>query len=622
MSPTMSARSADTHSPVPQAQSQQPRRHIGKACEGCRQQKIKCNGELPCERCARLSLTCTVRSVARQRRRQTSHKAPEHDADVVQKALRPVRITNEATGRTAIYGPTSTVALLQLIADLAKNERAISIRTPQIPLPTLQVAAGSGTDLLISAGPAPGVHSRFTFEPYTLNTPPNPSLELSLSPPLCLNTIPNQILETFMKLYVGTAWSICPIQTPAHLGALFASCCTAFSQNVPPPVLYPIILYQLAMGSMFTNQGQLADMLTQESDMFIAAGAQLPQALELQLNILMMQYYSECGEFEKSYTILGTIASKVYAAGFHLQPRSPDIEKLIRILLAGERYIHPHPSFLLFYPMANNSHYSFACIALGRPPLLGTNIHIEPEDQSADQKFFAGIFGILCSSLKIQQNPINGLDELWESIWAVQARLTAFWEENEPLLRFPHTDPHRPWGPGETVALNALLYDYAILTNLRPILLYIGHKHSRSQTGRSASPSPGPGPVTSASTSTAPSTALTTRPRPHPLTSAKANPEITRACEYILVSAKKMVATISDVQRSGSLAKDLPMNSFFCESAVTALVAYGVWYDNPGAVWDSIDLGVRCLETLQYQRAAVKRLANVRRAIETSGLRR
>ncbi|KAL4935187.1 hypothetical protein BDV06DRAFT_229064 [Aspergillus oleicola] len=81
----MSARSADSHSPS----AQQPRRHIGKACEGCRQQKIKCNGELPCERCARLSLLCTVRSVARQRRRQTQHKAPEHDADVVQKALRP-----------------------------------------------------------------------------------------------------------------------------------------------------------------------------------------------------------------------------------------------------------------------------------------------------------------------------------------------------------------------------------------------------------------------------------------------------------------------------------------------------------------------------------------------------
>ncbi|KAL4790591.1 hypothetical protein BDV19DRAFT_333096 [Aspergillus venezuelensis] len=604
----MSARSADIDSSVSQAQAQaqQPRRHIGKACEGCRHQKIKCNGELPCERCARLSLLCTVRSVARQRRRQTTHKTPEPDADVVQKALRPIRVTNETTGRTAIYGPTSTVALLQLIADLAKNERSISIRTPQIPLPTLQVAGGSGADLLISAGPAPGVHSRYTFEPYNLLTP-NPSLELSLAPPLCLNSIPNQLLETFMKLYVGTAWSICPIQTPAHLGALFASCCTAFSQNVPPPVLYPIILYQLAMGSMFTSQGQIADMLTQESDMFIAAGAQLPQALELQLNVLMMQYYSERGEFEKSYTILGTIASKVYAAGFHLEPRSPDVEKLIRILLAGE---------------------SFACIALGRPPLLGPNINIEPEDQSADQKFFAGIFGILCSSLKIQQNPINGLDELWDSLWAVQARLTAFWEENEPLLRFPHTDPHRPWGVGETVALNATLYDYAILTNLKPILLYIGHKHSRSQTGKSASPSPGLGPipgptatsVTASSTST--STALTTRPHPHHLTTTKSNPEITRACEYILVSAKKMIATISDVQRSGSLAKDLPMNSFFCESAVTALVAYGVWYDNPGAVWESIDLGVRCLETLQYQRAAVKRLANVRRAIENSGLRR
>ncbi|KAL4938436.1 hypothetical protein BDV06DRAFT_225968 [Aspergillus oleicola] len=310
-----------------------------------------------------------------------------------------------------------------------------------------------------------------------------------------------------------------------------------------------------------------------------------------------MQYYSECGEFEKSYSILGTITSKVFAAGFHLEPRSPDVEKLIRILLAAE---------------------SFACIALGRPPLLGPTVQITPEAQSADAKFFAGIFGILCSSLRIQQSPISGLDELWDSIWAVQARLTAFWEENEPLLRLPHTDPHRPWGIGEAVALNALLYDYAILTNLKPILLYIGHKHLPP--GKSASPSPTPGPGPGSSSSTPAALALTTRFSAR--VSPKSNTEITRACEHILVSAKKMVATISDVQRSGSLAKDLPMNSFFCESACTALIAYGVWYDNPGAVWDSIDTGVRCLETLQYQRAAVKRLANVRRALEQSGLRR
>ncbi|KAL4925287.1 fungal specific transcription factor domain-containing protein [Aspergillus undulatus] len=437
-------------------------------------------------------------------------------------------------------------------------------------------------------------NSRFAIEPY--NITPSPTLELSLTPPLCLTTIPNQLLETFMKIYVGTAWSILPIQTPAQLGALFALSCTAFSQNNPPPALYPIILYQLAMGSMFTTQGQLADLLVQESDLFMSAGAHLSEALELQLYILMMQYHSESGNFEKTYSILGTVASKVYAAGFHLEPRSPEIEKLIPILLSSER---------------------FACIALGRPPLLSPSIQVSENNQSTDSKFFSGIFDILCSSIRVQQSPVTSLDDLWDSIWATQARLSAFWEANEPLLRFPHADPHRPWGVGEAVALNSVVYEYAILTNLKPVLLYIGHK--RAPLKQSPSPSPGPSHSFQSSHSTSLTTRFPLRRTPNP---TKSNPEIIKACDYILSYAKKMIGTISDIQRSGSHAKDLPMNSFFLESACTALIAYGAWYDNAGAVLDSIDVGIQCLEALQYQRAAVHRLANVKKAVEQSGLRR
>lgn len=257
----------------------QPRRHIVKACEGCRQQKIKCNGESPCERCARLSLPCTVRTVARQRRKLTPTKTPvkkagHENSELLQMALRPVRVTNEATGKTAIYGPTSTVALLHLLASY-KQDYPLPIKNYGGSVDTALTAEGFNFNGLV-------------VEPY--NAPPTPGL--SLTPPLCLTTIPNQILQFFLNRYVGTAWAILPMQSPAQLGSLFSSAYTAFSHNSPPPPLYPLLLYQLAMGSLSTMQGDLADILAQESDLFISAGVHLPDALDLQLSIIMISSLS------------------------------------------------------------------------------------------------------------------------------------------------------------------------------------------------------------------------------------------------------------------------------------------------------------------------------------------
>ncbi|SPO01567.1 uncharacterized protein DNG_04240 [Cephalotrichum gorgonifer] len=47
---------------------------ISKACEVCRQRKLRCNGEDPCERCQLRSLTCVYREKARNR----SRKRPQH----------------------------------------------------------------------------------------------------------------------------------------------------------------------------------------------------------------------------------------------------------------------------------------------------------------------------------------------------------------------------------------------------------------------------------------------------------------------------------------------------------------------------------------------------------------
>ncbi|KAL4748249.1 hypothetical protein BDW72DRAFT_156657 [Aspergillus terricola var. indicus] len=556
----------------------QPRRHIVKACEGCRQQKIKCNGKSPCERCARLSLPCTVRTVARQRRQKILQKrAQEDDVEIIQTALRPIRITDRATGRSAVYGPTSTITLLHLLA-ANRDNYAISVQVSSTSL--------VHTDLCMTGLKL----NPLAYQPYSIP----PTLGLSLTPPLCLTTIPNQILQFFLNRYVGTAWSILPMQSPAQLGALFASACAAFSHNAPPPTLYPILLYQLAMGSLATAQEELSDMLVQESDLFVSAGAHLSDTLDLQLNILMIQYYREIGSFDKAYALLGPTASKIYAAGFHLEPRGPEVEKLIHILVGLEGFI---------------------CIALGRPPILGPGIQVSHENESTDAKFFTGLFAILSPSLRVQNNPAISFDDLWHSIWATQARLKSYWEEYEPLLRTAQTEPHRPWDLEDTMRLNANLYEYAVLTNMKPFLLYMGHQSSAlSRAASPASQSSGGMGVNTG--------ALTVTARLNPLKTANDNAKLASATECILTSAKNIISTISELRQGCSGAKDLPMHSFFLEAACISLIAYGAWNNNQAAVWDSIELGVRCMEQLQYQRTAAQRLATVRTAMEQTGLKR
>ncbi|RDW68726.1 Zn(II)2Cys6 transcription factor [Aspergillus mulundensis] len=579
----------------------QPRRHIVKACEGCRQQKIKCNGQSPCERCARLSLPCTVRTVARQRRQKIQQRRlREDDFDIIRTAMRPVRITDRVTGRSAVYGPTSTVALLHLLAAKAnRDDFSISIEVSSSCLLATESDFLSMTPLKLNA---------LAYQPYTIS----PTLGLSLAPPLCLTTIPNQLLQFFLNRYVGTAWSILPMQSPAQLGALFASACAAFSHNTPPPTLYPILLYQLAMGSLATAQEELSDMLVQESDMFLSAGSNLADTLDLQMNILMIiyiQYYREIGNFDRAYALLGPTASKIYAAGFHLEPRAPEVEKLIRILVGVEGFI---------------------CISLGRPPILSPGIDVSHDNESTDSKYFTGLFAIVCPSLRAQNNPSTSFDELWHSIWTTQAKLKAYWEEYEALLRMEQTEPHRPWDTEDTMRLNVVLYEYTVLTNMKPLLLYMGHQNSalnRAASPASQASSSGGGMGMGMGMGTGMRQALTmtpstSNPRQPPSRTTNENAKLVSASECILASAKKIISTISELRQGCSGAKDLPMHSFFLEAACTSLIAYGAWHNNVSAVWESIELGVRCMEELQYQRVAAQRLAAVRTAIDQAGLRR
>ncbi|KAL3482824.1 hypothetical protein BJX62DRAFT_221178 [Aspergillus germanicus] len=543
------------------------RRHVFKACEGCRQQKTKCSGDSPCARCVKLSLPCVIRTVARQRRDLVAESAQGDCPSALIMALKSVRVRNATTGRTAVYGPTSTVALIHLIACCGQSNAPL----PAGPGALQSIIDGSdlSIDTLNNNAPILAQYQHTSL-----------SLEASLTPLLCITTIPDNILQFFLHKYVVTAWKLLPIQSPTQLQALYTSCCRALSTNSAPPILYPILLYQLAMGSLVTVQGELSDMLAQESELFVSAGGYLSDELELQLNILAAQYYSETGSFDKAYSMLGHIASRIYATGLHLEPRAPAADRLFRVILSLESYL---------------------CITLGRPPLLAQNLTVSNKDQSADIQFVTGLFDIITSILYLNQEAKTTFDSVEHTVWSTHARLTSFWLEHEPILLFAHADPTSPGHVDEGMNLNTVLYEYAVIANFKPFLLYLGYNNIVNRNGKEP-------------TFVGTDSLQESKKQP--------DPRVENALKLIFASAKRTIAIILGICTRGTVSKDLPMNSFFLETACTSLIAYGLWCGNLTAVWDSLDTGVKCMEELQYQRIAATRLAAVRTTIEQSGLRR
>ncbi|KAL4948112.1 hypothetical protein BDW69DRAFT_203798 [Aspergillus filifer] len=504
----------------------QARRHVIKACEGCRQQKIRCNGESPCERCTRLSLPCIVRR---------AHSRLSHIS------FGPVRIRNVVSGWTAVYGPTSTVALLQLIVSSKSANYTLSI---------------SDTGMVIDSNQSDDLLNYHLF--VVENCIPSPTLGAFLTPPRCLTTIPQELLEFLLERYVKTAWASLPMQSPAYLSSVLISSCSAINQISQPPLLYPLLLYQLAMGSLSTVQGELAEMLTQEAELVVdSTGGHLSRELEIQLNILMIifyiQYQCEIGHFNRAYLRVGQIASRAFAAGLQYEPRTPEVNRLLQELVASENHV---------------------CIALGRQPFLRPTLQISHTNEPPDMKFVHGLFDTI-------------------NTW-----LNSFWQEHEPILGFAHVDPYTAGGVDETMLLNTILYHYTILTNFKPLLLYLGYKNILGK-GDAPPPLQTDGPAR--------------------LDNAHEDSRLSSVSDYIFNSAKIIVSTFSKIFDRGSLAKDLPMNSFFLEAACISLLSLtsrGLCNEDLPDVWEFIDSATHCMEKMKYQKVGAMRLAVVKAAIE------
>jgi hypothetical protein len=191
---------------------------------------------------------------------------------------------------------------------------------------------------------------------------------------------------------------------------------------------------------------------------------------------------------------------------------------------------------------------SYLCIALGRPPLLSPNLTVSNKDEPLNTQIVTGLFEITKSILAANQEPKATFDGVCHTIWNNHARLESFWEEHEPTLLIAHTDPSSPGHVEEGMFLDTIsrvfqlpvvaradiliVYEYAVIANLKPFLLYLGYSHIVDRTGND--------PAFIHINSSTP---------------VRQDPRVERALEIILSSAKRIISLIFGICQRGSVSK-------------------------------------------------------------------
>ncbi|KAJ6024652.1 hypothetical protein N7540_005449 [Penicillium herquei] len=211
------------------------RSNVFKACDSCRQRKLKCNGLNPCERCINNSAQCNYRKKARRRDTAsektltnqratfipiqpavdhlaigaTQPRAAEIDdpktQSELQSILKTIRITNSVPSRgtvTRTFGCTSSAVVLSLLLDLIWQSNSYLLLDSEMKCPTEHTRDVLEYILQVLA------ISESSRQP-----PLNPTL------PGPLDTVPLEIQSILLDQYISMAWKVLPFQSPNILRA-------------------------------------------------------------------------------------------------------------------------------------------------------------------------------------------------------------------------------------------------------------------------------------------------------------------------------------------------------------------------------------------------------------------
>lgn len=274
---------------------------VSKACEVCRQRKLRCNGEDPCERCQLRNLTCVYREKARNRARkhrappastaaslassedarQSPSTHPQSSADSPSLHVHSVAATHRASPSCVLqlyYGPSSNFSMLHSIYQQIEGTRP---------------APGSGEDAE-EVGPSLDLFSnrRLFFGDLVDNKRRGAIGDNSA---LLLD---HERSKRYMDRYLTTYWHVIPVQSKEELHRRLDKLWE------PPNILAfdspenIILALALAMGACTMGEEHMAEIIFQKAKLGAAKLDELVNVQAVQVSVMMIS-------FSQLYLVLG-----------------------------------------------------------------------------------------------------------------------------------------------------------------------------------------------------------------------------------------------------------------------------------------------------------------------------
>ncbi|KAL4907861.1 hypothetical protein BDW74DRAFT_166476 [Aspergillus multicolor] len=501
-----------------------PNWRIPKACQECRQRKIKCSGENPCKTCRLRRTPCLYREVVRQRKKkhdsvrssnriieETSASRPESGQSGPHREEPPLSFNNSvsATHMTSssnrvqlFYGNSSHFSLMhEIYRDLTSHPTG----HPEQGSHGRVEEAGAGLDML-------------SFRTIFFGIPADPHKDLSrgvkgVDPHVMF--LSYELASLFLDAFLATLYSLLPVWPTEmfrqRLKQLYGPRPTSSTDTH-----HSVLIMGLALGALVSENHPWSDVLYER--------------VKATCNVL--DDTNEVGRPNSCYLHLGAAGRKAISAGLHKELPHGNSDS---VECAEER----RRTFWYLYIYEN-----WICFHLGRPSSLSRrDVGIStPQDP------------FLLALLNLSDAMVRSADELYgrhhESLLQMWRIAKSIWDDVWPFdskmrqaLGFGLDKRPQPGGVGVQQCMCITLYYHTILLTFRPFLIFRGRwNQDRTQASEEAK------------------------------TKREIPDWLNQACGYALSAACRTIHFLCESYTANELVRGIRYHSYFLSSSCFALI--------------------------------------------------
>ncbi|KAL1954300.1 hypothetical protein VTO42DRAFT_1442 [Malbranchea cinnamomea] len=621
----METRRTDANGPAEFGRTAKPlTQRNPKACEECRQRKVKCDGALPsCKHCQERLRHCVYRDVPRPKRREAARSqrtqgssettaaargtaagehrkrmrrspsfsagarmptSPREKSRVHYSSVAATHLASPSCELQLYYGPTANFSLLQLLyRHLTSSTTNVSATTGSNAALDEESREGqTAGDEVEEAGPGLDLFSfrRLFFGDFerTNRHAGRPLGATVGEQPLMF--LPYELAERFLQRYLATKYHYTPFLTREEYHSLLRKMYAGTDPGVYESANYIVLLICMAIGASMMDNWPWADTLFSKAR---AGASMLDDVVNLQavqVPLLLALFQVDNGRPNSAFLSLGTATRKAFAMGLH---KGVDL----RVGVAGQDVQARRVTLwsLFFFE-------TWICFAFGRRSgLLESDITVpDPTDEPFIYPLVELSRIISSTASRIYGNNHQSLLSVWKAADQTYKELRNFSRKHLGIYHLSTYIPPKEGEQGFKEAALMDLYCHTVLLTFRPFLVFRVKFLVRdsSETGK----------VT---------------PRCY---TQEAQKWLDAACEHALEAARYIIRYVTEACELNELVREDRFQSFFLEGACFSLIYDSLLYkgaESPHLPW--VREALRCLYKMIPQNDACHQTFNVFTAV-------